>query len=150
MGGGKQQSGDAAGLGGQLQAAQRRGRSPLHLAQHRRRGTASQTFLHGPQDVRAVAAANDDQAGRVQVQGGQPGAVKAAPLPAPQHGPPVASVSAQPRQQGGAETQGGGALTSAATAGTSAAAAGVTVNDLVQGGTGQAAPGQGGIHLRRA
>ncbi len=124
----QEDGGHTAGLGRELQPAQRDRSAAGGLAQHRRRSAAAQSFLHGPQNVSLAARPHEDQPRGIEAQSGEPGAVKAGPAPAPDDGP---VVSRQPGQHRGAKAGGGRAF--------------VRGGDLVQAGTAQTAP-QGVIH----
>ncbi len=101
---GQQQAGDAAGFGGQLQAAGS-GRLDLgDLAQDGGRGAAAQGLFHGPQGIHRPAGTDDDQAFGRQTKSGQAGSIKIAIAAAPQRG---AMPAGQPRQKAGTEAAGG-------------------------------------------
>ena len=74
------QSGDAAGPGGQLQAPAGGEIKGLDLAQHGRQGGHAQALLHGPQDLGITAPAGHDQLPRIKAESRQPGTIKRPPF----------------------------------------------------------------------
>ncbi len=127
----QEEGGDAALLGGQLQAPPGDGADAVGLAQDRRQGGAVEAFLHGPQDVVAALSADHHEASRIEAEGVQARCVEAGLAAAPQHRP---GISGEARQERGAKAGGGTPFAA----------------DLVQGGARQPAPGQGAVDFRRS
>jgi len=98
------QGGDAASLGGQLQAAAGGKRHRAHLAYHRRYSGAAQSLLQGPERFDVFAHTDDDQPAGVDPEAGQPRRIEPAGIErrvlAPQH---RALATRQPGDQGQAE-----------------------------------------------
>jgi hypothetical protein len=105
----KQEAGDAARLGRELEAPRFLGPDAAHLGHHRDEGRAAQPLLRRPQEVGPRASMRHDEAGGVDPEGGKARAVELGTGRAPQNGPRPAREPRDPDEQGGRETGGGAA-----------------------------------------
>ena len=100
------ETGDAAGLGGQLEATGSGHVEGVELDDCRRQGRAAQSLLQGPQAVGGPPGSDDDEAGRVEAEGGEAGGIKIEIGLAPEDRP----VGGQTAGQGGAEAERGAVI----------------------------------------
>ena len=97
------EAGDAARLGGQLQAAGGGGVEVIDLAQHGRQRRGPQALLHGPQAIGRPPRGDDDESRRIEAEGDQPGRIEIELGLAPQNG----AAGGETAEQRGAKTEGG-------------------------------------------